>query len=113
MKLEQFRNTLQSTLRQNPDLFYPHTLGFVLGNYPPYPVNCRVLQPARPEHKAILERMVPDFGPSHRLLFFHPDSITPPLSARAPYQGGSLEVVGIGQMSEYKGKRPLAALFTI
>jgi len=64
------------------------------------------------EHKAILERMVQDFGPNHRLIYTHPDAITPPLGARAPYQGGVLEIAGVGQFNEYKGKRTLAALFT-
>ena len=113
MKLEQFRSALQGTLRGNSDLFYPLTLEFSLGIYPPWSVRLRVVQPTKPQHKSLLEQMVQDFNPNHRLLYLHPDDTPPALGARAEYQGGRLEIVGVGQESAYLEKRTLAAVFSI
>ena len=112
MKLEQFRNTLQSTLKQNSDLFYPHTLEFRLSTYAPWPLRCRVKQPANPKDESLLQRMVQDFGPNHRLVYAHPDDLSPVLGARAPFQGGLLEIVSVGEYSDYVGKCVLAAVYT-
>jgi len=113
VKLEQFRNTLQSTSKQNSDLFYPHSLTFTDASGS-WTVRGRVRDPRKPEVRNLLESLGigAEYLKDARLMHVHPDDTPPAEGAQAAFDDGTLVVTTYQQKSAYVDQRTAACMFS-